>query len=76
MIRMLGIGHGGEEFLMARKASDILGWASSGDFNQSWMELARHRVTEFADFDFVFPVVAEVVDVVNCLSAGVLDHIP
>ena len=76
VFRVLWVGHGVEELIIAGEAADTFGRAFAGDFGQPGIEFAGDGISDPADSDFVFPTVAKVIDVVDRLVAGVLDHLP
>lgn len=75
MFRVLRIAHGVKELFVARRAADVLGWATSSDVCQARVEFAGDEVGYLADFDLVVPAVAEVIEVVDRARAGVLDQL-
>ena len=72
VLRVLWIGHGVEEPVVAGEAADTFGRAFAGDPGQSGIELAGDGISDPADSDFVFPAVAKIIDVVN--GGAILGH--
>jgi hypothetical protein len=64
-----------EELAVAPGATDVLGRATAGCFDQAWVRDPGLRISGPLDADRVFPAIAEVVEVFERLEAGVLDDV-
>ena len=60
MLLMIRIGDRCEEFAVAPGTADILGWATSGSIDETWVGDPWHRVGDALDADGVFPAVTEI----------------
>src|SRR3954469_17083744 len=72
VLLVVRIGDRFEEFAIAPGAADILGWATSDSFDETWVGDPWHRVDDALDADGVFPTVAEIVEVLERPDADVL----
>ena len=54
VLLMVWIGDRFEEFAIAPRTADILGWATSDSFDETWVGDPWHRVGDALDADGVF----------------------
>src|ERR1700741_1042436 len=70
-----GIGEGLEEFAIAPRTTDVLGWAVALGLNQAGIKHARFGIDQTLDLDCVLPAIAEVVEILQGLCADVFEDI-
>ena len=75
MALVAGVLYGFEEVSVAPWAADVLGRASSLGVKQYGIGGTRSAIDDAQELDRVLPAVAEVVEVVERLCAGILDDI-
>ena len=75
MLLVFRIGNGFEEFLVTGGTADVLGWTCSAGFQKPRIVFARGGLADSLNPDAVVPVIAEVVDILDRLGAGILDDL-
>jgi hypothetical protein len=69
------VAHDLEEFVVACRATDVFGRASSYGVDQEWRSQAWDCVFDALDFDGVLPPIAEVVEILQRLDAAIFQDI-
>src|ERR1700752_1612271 len=70
-----GIGEGLEEFAIAPRTTDVLGWAVALGLDQAGIKHARFGIDQALDLDRVLPAIAEVVEILQGLCADVFEDV-
>jgi hypothetical protein len=72
---VVGIGDGFEDAGTAPGTAGIFGWASPLGFGQARIDQVGYRLGKMFDLDRMLPDTAEVVEILQALRAGILEHI-
>ena len=72
---MGGIAYGVEVFGIARRTADVFRRTTTGGLEQEGKSLCRRVVEPFFEFDHVVPAVAEVIEIMDRLGAGLSNDI-
>ena len=72
---MGGVADGFEVFGIARRTADVFRRTTTGCLEQEGKSLHRRVVKPFFEFDHMVPTIAEVIEIVDCLGAGLANDI-
>jgi hypothetical protein len=72
---MIGISECFEELAVAPGSANVLRWATSGRFDQTWIKKPGDRLGDALDPDRVFPAVAKVIEIFERLAADVFQDV-
>ena len=75
VLRMGGVADGIEVFGIAWRAADVFRRTAADGLEQEWQSLRRGVVEPFFEFDHMVPAVAEVIEIMDRLGAGLLNDI-
>src|SRR6185369_11642194 len=75
VLRMSGVADGIEVFGIAWRTADIFWRTTTGGLEQDGKSLCRRVVEPFFELDHMVPAVAEVIEIMDRLGAGLLNDI-
>ena len=75
VLRMGGVADGIEVFGIAWRTADVFRRTTTGGLEQEGKSLCRRVVEPFFEFDHMVPAVAEVIEIMDRLGAGLLNDI-
>ena len=75
VLRMSGVADGIEVFGVAWRTADIFRRTTAGGIEQEWKTVRWRVVEPFFEFDHMVPAVAEVIEIMDRLGAGLVNDI-
>ena len=75
VLRMFGVTDGIKVFGIAWRTADVFRRTTTNGLEQEGKSLCRRVIEPFFEFDHVVPAVAEVIEIMDCLGAGLSNDI-